>query len=62
METSQFTLTKKCEVMSSAGKVMLTLFWDSWGVVLGLFQESGEIVDSASYFEVLLELQDAIHR
>jgi hypothetical protein len=48
--------------MASAGKVMLTMFWDSLGVVLANFQKRGENVNSASYCEVRSKLQDAIHR
>jgi hypothetical protein len=32
----------------SAGKVMLTVFWNSQGVLLACFQKRGEIVNSAS--------------
>jgi histone-lysine N-methyltransferase SETMAR len=53
---------KKFKVMPSAGKVMLTVFWDSQGVLLAHFQKHGDNVNSASYCEVLLKLQDAIHR
>jgi hypothetical protein len=53
---------KKFKVMPSAGKVMLTMFWDSQGVSLTHFQKHGENVNSASYCEVLLKFQDAIHR
>jgi histone-lysine N-methyltransferase SETMAR len=64
METSQFILTKKFKVTTtpSAGKVMLTVFWDSQGVLLAHFLKSGENVNSASYCEVLLKLQDEIRR
>jgi hypothetical protein len=48
--------------MPSTGEVMLTVFWVSQGVVLGSFQKHGEYVNSASYCEVLLKLQDAICR
>jgi hypothetical protein len=41
---------------------MLTVFWDSQGVLLANFQKHGENVNSSSYCEVLLKLQDAIHR
>jgi hypothetical protein len=34
---------------SSAGNVMLTVFWDSQGVLLVYFQKRGENVNSASY-------------
>jgi hypothetical protein len=48
--------------MPSAGKVILTMFLDSQRVLLDHFQKRGENVNSASYCEVLLKLQDAIHR
>jgi hypothetical protein len=41
---------------------MLTVFWDSQGVLLAHFQKRGENVNSASYCEVLLKLRDAIRR
>jgi hypothetical protein len=46
--------------MPSAGKVMLTVFWDSQGVLLAHFQKCGENMNSASYCEVLLKLWDTI--
>jgi histone-lysine N-methyltransferase SETMAR len=55
MGTSQFTSNQKV-------KVMLTVFWDSQGVLLAHFQKLGENVNSASYCEVLLMLRDAIRR
>jgi hypothetical protein len=39
---------------------MLTVFWDSQGVLLAHFQKRGENVNSASYCEVLLKLRDAV--
>jgi hypothetical protein len=62
METSQFILTKKFKVTStpSAGKVMLTVFWDSQGVLLDHFRKRGKNVDSASHCEVLLKLLDEV--
>jgi histone-lysine N-methyltransferase SETMAR len=56
--------TKKFKItsMPSAGRVMLTVIWDSQGVLIAHFQKRGENVNSASYCEVLLKLQDAIHR
>jgi hypothetical protein len=56
--------TKKFKVMSSAGKVMLTVFWDSQGLLLAHFQKHGENVNFAlyEYPEVLLKLWDAIRR
>jgi hypothetical protein len=38
------------------------MFWDSQGVLLSHFQQSGENVNFASSCEVLLKLQDAISR
>jgi hypothetical protein len=54
--------SSKFKVTSSAGKVMLTVFWDSQGVLLARFQKRCENVNSASYCEVLLKLRDAICR
>jgi hypothetical protein len=48
--------------MPSAGKVMLTVFWGSQGVLLVHFQKHGQNVDSASYCEILLKLRNAIGR
>jgi histone-lysine N-methyltransferase SETMAR len=39
---------------------MLTVFWDSQGLLLGHFQKRGENVKSASYCEVLLKIRDSI--
>jgi hypothetical protein len=47
--------TKKSKVTSSAWKVMLTMFWDSQGVLLAHFQKHGENINSTSYCEVLLK-------
>jgi histone-lysine N-methyltransferase SETMAR len=54
--------TKKYKVMPSTKMVMLTMFWDSQGVLLAHFQKQCENVNSASYCEVLLKLPDAIRR
>jgi hypothetical protein len=53
---------KKFKVTSSAEKVMLTVFWDSHGVLLAHFHKHGENVNSASYCEVLSKLRAAIRR
>jgi hypothetical protein len=57
-------LARKFKVTStpSAGKFMLTVFWDSQGVLLACFQKRGEYVNSAPYCKVLLKLWDAIRR
>jgi hypothetical protein len=56
--------TKKFNVTPSAGKDIrvLTVFWESLGVLIAHFQKRGENVNSASYGEVLLKLRDAILR
>jgi histone-lysine N-methyltransferase SETMAR len=54
--------TKKFKVMPSAGKVMLTVFWDSQGVLPAHFQKRCENVNSTLYCEVLPKLQDVIRR
>jgi hypothetical protein len=58
MKTSSSPSTKMFKVTPSAGKVMLTVFWDSQGVLLAHFQKHGQNVNSASYCEVLLRLRD----
>jgi hypothetical protein len=50
------------QVTPSAGKVMLTVFWDPQGVLLAHFQKRGKNMNPASYCEVSLKLLDAIHR
>jgi hypothetical protein len=41
--------TKMFKDTSSAGMVMLTVFWDTQGVPLAHFQKRGENVNSATY-------------
>jgi len=53
---------KKLKVTSSAGKVMLTLFWDCQGVLLTKFQQRDHTIMSASYCAILTKLHVAIHR
>jgi len=53
---------KKLMVTSSAGKVMLTVFWDSQRVLLTEFQQCDRTVTSASYCAILTKLCAAIHR
>jgi histone-lysine N-methyltransferase SETMAR len=52
----------KFKVTPSVGEVMLTVFWDSQGVLSAHFLKHGENVNSPSYCDVLLKLRDAIHR
>jgi len=53
---------KKFKVTPSAGKVMLTVFWDCQGVLLTEFQQRGHTVTSASYCTILTKLRAAIRR
>jgi hypothetical protein len=53
---------KKFKITPSAGNVMLVVFSGSQGVLLAHLRKRGEIVNSASYCEVLLKLRDAIRR
>jgi hypothetical protein len=46
---------KKLKTKPSAGKVMLTVFWDSQGPVLEHYQEKGTTVNGARYSEMLHE-------
>jgi hypothetical protein len=52
--------SSKFNVSPSAGKVVLTVFGDSQGVLLAHFQKRGANVNSTSYCEVLLKLRDAV--
>jgi len=52
---------KKFKTQASAGKVMLTIFWDVSGPILVHFQEKGQTVISARYSDMLVsELKPAI--
>jgi hypothetical protein len=62
MDTSQFTLNQKFQVASSAGEVMLIVFWNYEGVLLPHFQKRVENMNSASYCEVLLKLRNTFGR
>ena len=43
----------KFKMQPSAGKLMLTAFWDSQGPILETYQERGTTVISATYCDVL---------
>ena len=47
------TKTKIFRTQPSVGKVMLTLFWDEWGVILKHFMPRGNTVTSAMYADLL---------
>jgi hypothetical protein len=55
------TANKKFKTQASAGKVMLTIFWDVNGPILVNFQEKGQNVTSARYSDMLMnEFKPAI--
>lgn len=41
---------------------MLTVFWDSYGVLLAHFQKPDENVNSPFYYEAMLKLRESIGR
>lgn len=53
---------KKFKVTPSAGKVMLTVFWDHQGVLLTNFQKKDDRVNSLSYCKLLVKLRSTIRR
>jgi histone-lysine N-methyltransferase SETMAR len=67
LESECFNVTEtskhfKITSTPSAGKVMLTVFCDSQGVMLAHFQKRCENMNSASYCEDLLKLRNALRR
>ena len=55
METSTIALQEKFKTQASAGKLMLTVFWDSQGPVLEHYQGRGTTMNSAWYSEMLTD-------
>lgn len=53
---------KKFKLSPSAGKVMITVFWDSRGVLLLDFLPKGETINSVRYQETLKKLARSIHQ
>jgi histone-lysine N-methyltransferase SETMAR len=45
---------EKLKTQDSAGKVMLTIFWDVKGSILVHFQEKGQTVTSVRYSDMLV--------
>ena len=55
-------VAKKFKTQPLAGKLMLTIFWDSQGSILETCQERGTTVTSAMYCDMLQrEMKPAIH-
>ena len=52
--------SKKFKSQQSAGKVMVTVFWDSVGVILVDFMSKGAIINSDVYISTLKKLKGRI--
>ena len=50
---------KKAKTVTSAGKVMATIFWDSYGIILIDYLQKGKTI-TGEYYTSLLDLFDAI--
>ena len=50
----------KAKVVSSAGKVMASIFWDAKGIVLINYLQKGKTINGEYYAKLLRELQQAI--
>ena len=53
---------KKIKTMPSAGKILLTVFWDSQSVYMTEFLEAGNTVNSARYIETIKNLRRRVCR
>ena len=53
LEHPSSPVAKKFNTQPSAGKLMLTVFWDSKGPILKTYQECGTTVTSAAYWDIL---------
>jgi hypothetical protein len=53
---------KKFKIIPSAGKVMLTAFWDVNGVVHSEFMPTGITINSEHYVEMLQKFKARIQR
>jgi hypothetical protein len=56
------TAPKKCKTKATAGKVMVTVFWNSEGVELTDFLEEGATVNSECYIITLKYLLKKVMR
>ena len=52
--------SKKFKSQQSAGKVMVTVFWDSVGVILVDFMSKGATINSDVYIDTLKKLKARI--
>lgn len=53
---------KKAKVVSSAGKVMASVFWDAKGVVFVDYLEKGQTINGEYYSNLLRQLREAIKK
>ena len=53
---------KKAKVVSSAGKVMASVFWDAKGVVLVDYLEKGQTINGEYYSNLLRQLREAVKK
>ena len=61
VEAPVVSVQKKFKTQASAGKFMLTTFWDGNGPILVHFQEKGQTVTSVRYSDMLVnELKSVI--
>ena len=51
---------KKANVVSSAGKVMASVFWDPKGIVFIVYLQKGQTINGEYYANLLRQLQMAI--
>ena len=62
IDTKHHQIRKKFKVFSSARKVLLTIFWDSEGVVHTEFFKQGNTVNSTKYVNTLKKLKARLRR
>ena len=60
MEPHWLTPLKKFKTVSSAGKMMTSIFWDSQDVIMVDLLEEGRVINGSSYAEDLRELRKEI--
>ena len=62
IDTKRHHLRKKLKCFLSARKVLVTIFWDSEGVVHTEFSEQGNTVNSTNYVNTLEKLKARLRR
>ena len=56
VETPVFSPTKNAKVVSSAGKVMASVFWDAKGIVHIEYLQKGHMINGEYYANLLRQL------